>query len=65
MNEIVMVNKTKPKSIIIDGNLHSKFKVFCKGKSIKIGGIIEDLIRLYISNQKLIQKLIDDQKENK
>jgi len=56
--------KTSPKSIIIDGGLHYSFKMFCKGKSMKIGGIIEDLIRLYLKNPKNTQKLIDDLKES-
>jgi hypothetical protein len=34
----------KPKSIIIDGELHHKFKVFCKGKNLKIGGVADNLI---------------------
>lgn len=53
----------KPKSIIIDGHLHYKFKMICKGKSMKIGALIEDLIKLYLSDQKEIQKLIDELKE--
>ena len=53
----------KPKSIIINGLLHKKFKNFCMGKSIKIGGIVEDLINLYLKRPKDIQILIDDNKE--
>ena len=53
----------KPKSIIIDGNLHSKFKMACKGKSMKIGALIEDLIKLYLDDQKRIQGQIDELKE--
>jgi len=58
------MNKTtiKPKSVIIDGNLHYDFKVFCKGKSMKIGGVIENLIRLYLSDPKSVEKMIDKQK---
>jgi hypothetical protein len=56
-------NSSKPKSVIIDGQLHYKFKMLCKGKSMKIGAVIEDLIRLYLSNQKEIQKMIDELKE--
>lgn len=63
MEELQTINETSPKSIIIDGNLHKKFKIFCKGKSIKIGGIIEDLIKLYLNDSKSIQKLIDELKE--
>lgn len=58
------MNKTiiKPKSVIIDGNLHYDFKVFCKGKSMKIGGVIENLIRLYLTDPKSVEKMIDEQK---
>jgi hypothetical protein len=56
-------NETKPKSIIIDGELHNRFKILCKGKSMKIGGIIEDLIRLYLRYPKETQKQIDEIKE--
>ena len=56
-------NETKPKSIIIDGELHNRFKTLCKGKSMKIGGIIEDLIRLYLRYPKETQKQIDEIKE--
>jgi ERCC4-type nuclease len=55
--------ETKPKSIIIDGKLHSQFKMLCKGKSMKIGGVIEDLIRLYLRDPKETQKKIDELKE--
>ena len=55
-------NTTKPKSVIIDGNLHYSFKMLCKGKSMKIGAVIEDLIRLYLSDQKGVQKEIDELK---
>ena len=55
--------ETKPKSIIIDGKLHNQFKVLCKGKSMKIGGVIEDLIRVYLKNPKDVQKIIDTMKE--
>lgn len=54
---------TKPKSVIINGNLHYNFKIFCKGKSMKIGGVIENLIRLYLDDPKRIQKMIDEQNE--
>jgi len=57
--------KASTKSIIIDGKLHYSFKMLCKGKSMKIGGLIEDLIRVYISNPKNTQKMIDDLKEIK
>lgn len=53
----------KPKSIIIDGSLHNRFKVLCKGKSMKIGGVIEDLIRVYLNNPKEVQEMINEYKE--
>lgn len=58
-----LTNTSKSKSIIIDGQLHYKFKMLCKGKSMKIGAVIEDLIKLYLTNQKEIQKMIDELKE--
>ena len=58
-----ITDKTKPKSVIIDGEVHNKFKILCKGKSMKIGAVIEDLIKLYLNKQKEIQKMIDDLKE--
>jgi hypothetical protein len=57
-------NETKLKSVIIDGNLHSRFKMLCKGKSLKIGGVIEDLIRFYLHNPKKVQSLIEESKDN-
>ena len=65
MKELLTLNETKPKSVIIEGNLHNKFKILCKGKSLKIGGVIEDLITLYINNPKKIQMLIEESKEIK
>jgi len=65
MEKTFSVNGTKPKSVIIDGNLHNKFKALCKGKSMKIGGVIEDLIRLYLNDPKSLQKMIDELKEEK
>jgi len=63
MKELLSLNETKPKSIIIDGDLHNSFKLFCKGKSLKIGGVIEDLIKLYLKNPQKIQILIEESKE--
>jgi len=63
MKDLLTVNETKPKSIIIGGDLHNKFKTLCKGKSLKIGGVIEDLIRLYLRNPKGIQIMIEESKE--
>ena len=63
MNKAVLTEETKPKSIIIDGELHNKFKILCKGKSMKIGGVIEDLIKLYLLDPKKIQLMIEESKE--
>lgn len=59
-NTLTVNAPTKPKSVIIEGNLHGKFKLLCKGKSLKIGGVIEDLIALYLSNPRKIQTMIDE-----
>ena len=64
MNNIEIPAATKPKSVIIDGELHGKFKLLCKDKSLKIGGVIEDLIELYLSDPRGIQKVIDERKES-
>ena len=63
MNNIDIPTATKPKSVIIDVALHGKFKMLCKGKSLKIGGVIEDLIKLYLNDPRGIQKVIDEHKE--
>lgn len=57
------MKEVKPKSIIVDGDLHNKFKVLCKGKSLKIGGVVEDLMNLYLDNPRAIQRMIDELKE--
>ena len=63
MKELLTLNDVKPKSVIIGGSLHSRFKLFCKGRSLKIGGVIEDLISIYLDNPKEIQSMIDDSKK--
>jgi hypothetical protein len=63
MEKVLTMAKTKSKSVIIDGDVHGRFKLFCKGKSLKIGGVIEDLINLYLDNPSQIRKLIEDNKE--
>lgn len=63
MNRTFNSNGSKPKSVIINGNLHYDFKVHCKGKSMKIGGVIEDLIKLYLKDTKNLQSMIDEMKE--
>ena len=52
--------KTSNKSVIIEGKLHHDFKIMCKGKNLKIGGLIEDLIRVYLKNPQEVQKMIDE-----
>ena len=63
MENTISTNETKPKSIIIDGRLHNEFKVLCKRKSMKIGGVIEDLIKVYLNDPKGVQKMIEEIKE--
>jgi len=63
MEKALTMAKTKSKSVIIDGDLHGDFKMFCRGKSLKIGGVIEDLIRLYLDDPKTIRRMIDDNKD--
>jgi glycerol-3-phosphate responsive antiterminator len=63
MEKLFNDEEVKSKSIIVDGALHTKFKTLCKGKSLKIGGVIEDLIKLYINDSKAIQKMVDELKE--
>lgn len=63
MKNTETLTATKAKSVIIDGDLHGRFKLLCKGKSLKIGGVIEDLIRLYLNDPRGIQKVIDERKE--
>ena len=65
MKDLITLNGAKPKSIIIDGDLHNRFKLVCKNKSLKIGGVIEDLIRLFLDNPKKIQVMIEESKEVK
>jgi len=64
MDNVLTMTTTKSKSVIINGDIHGDFKMFCKGKSLKIGGVIEDLIKLYLDDPKKIQKLIDEVKDN-
>lgn len=70
MEDIKEVAKVKPKknsdskSVIINGKIHAEMKHFCKGGNRKLGGVIENLIRLYLSNPREIENLIDNLKEN-
>jgi len=63
MEKMSCISKAKPKSVIVDGDLHNTFKIMCKGKSMKIGGVIEDLMKLYLNNPRITQKMIDEIKE--
>jgi len=58
------IEKRKPKSIIVDGDLHYKFKMRCKSRNLKIGAVIEDLIRLYLTDPREIEKVIENIKNN-
>jgi len=63
MKDLLTVNDVKPKSVIIEGNLHTRFKLLCKGRNLKIGGVIENLISLYLDDPKKIQGMIEDLNE--
>ena len=65
MKDLLTLSETKPKSIIISRDLHDSFKMLCKGKSLKIGGVIEDLIKLYLRDPKTLQKMVDEMKDEK
>lgn len=65
MENVDVMTKGKAKSVIINAEIHGELKNFCKGKSLKIGGVIEDLITLYLKDHKTIQKLIDTTKDSK
>ncbi len=51
------------KSVIINSDLHNKLKIFCRGKNLKIGAVVEDLIQLYLDKSRNIQNLIDENKK--
>jgi hypothetical protein len=51
------------KSILIESETHNKLKMLCKGKNLKIGAIVEDLISLYINNPRKIQDMVDEIKK--
>jgi len=59
MKDLLTLSDTKPKSIIINGELHNRFKLLCKGKNMKIGGVIEDLIRAYLHDPNGMQQVIN------
>ncbi|MHA2183075.1 MAG: hypothetical protein ACXAAH_16780 [Promethearchaeota archaeon] len=56
---------TKSKSVIIDGETHAKFKKYCKERSLKIGGVIENLIEIYLHDPQKIEDLIQKFREVK
>lgn len=58
-----VTNKTS-KSVIIDGDVHADLKMLCAGKSLKMGSVIENLIRLYLKDYKNVQLQIDNLNEN-
>lgn len=64
MNNQVVEKKVTSKSIIVDGRLHADFKMFCKGKNLKIGGMVEQLMQVLLDNPKEVQKLITKMNEN-
>ncbi len=55
----------KNKSIIISGDVHEKLKIFCRGKNMKIGAVVEDLIKLFLEKPKEIQNKVDEIKNIK
>ncbi len=54
---------TLSKSIIIDANIHSEIKKLAQKRSLKLGGLVEDLIKLYINDPKGIMVQINELKE--
>lgn len=52
------------KNVAICGNIHTKLKKHCKSKSLKIGGVVEELIEFYLINPKETQQIIDNYKDN-
>lgn len=59
MKELQINEELKPKSVIVDGGLHNQFKDYCRRKCMKIGGVVEDLMKLYLKNPIEMQKMID------
>jgi hypothetical protein len=51
------------KSVIINGDIHAQLKSLCAGKNLKMGGVIENLILLYLKDYKNVQKQIDNLNE--
>ena len=63
METLKKITDKTSKSVIIDGDVHSQLKSLCAGKNLKMGGVIENLIRLYLKDYKNVQKLIDNLNE--
>ena len=61
--ELVEIPKGNSKSIIITKDVHDKFKVYCKKNNMKLGGLLENLIELFLDNPKEIIKKIEDLKQ--
>lgn len=64
MEALKKLTEKTSKSVIIDGDVHSQLKSLCAGKNLKMGGVIENLIRLYLADYKNVQKQIDNLKES-
>jgi len=58
-------DKNKQKSIIIDGKLHGKLKLYCMGRGLKIGSVVSDLIALYLYNPKQCNELTEELDKSK
>jgi hypothetical protein len=63
MEALKKVADKTSKSVIIDGDVHLQLKSLCAGKNLKMGGVIENLIRLYLKDYKTVQKMIDNLNE--
>ena len=59
----MIMHKSKKHLYIEYRMVHNQLKKFCRSKGLKIGSLIEDLIRLYLNNPKVVQKNIDEIKE--
>ncbi|MFW5847333.1 MAG: hypothetical protein ACOCVF_00240 [bacterium] len=49
----------KPKSIIVNGLLHKQLKSRCRSRGLKIGSVVEDLIKIYLKDSESVQRIID------
>jgi hypothetical protein len=64
MEALKKVTDKTSKSVIIYGDIHAQLKMLCAGKSLKIGSVIENLIRLYLKEYKSVQLQIDNLNES-